>query len=276
MNFIDRFRLFRFFLCFGLIAPVLDADAHEDLDIGIASVALNKKCQAVIEVKNFGRDLPESFYQVVRPAYLVLEKGEQREELKSLRTLDRKRQLARTGGTLSVISRRTYAQNPKPIDAQMVLEGEFVDYGAANDRYRESMDCVPGQGQVAGEPIPDTQPDIFVETARIDPASCELEVRFGNLSSVGLTDHAWEEADGAYLMRMSLPAHERQEDVPLIRLDAQKRFTRGEPFLTYHMPLPRLDVEQWRIGLWRVLDERDFPNNQIDIPVPDACRATPR
>jgi len=253
-----------------------DLMAHEDLDIGIASVRLNKQCHAEIQVKNFGGDLPESFYMIVRPAYVTVQKGDQQEELKSLRTLDKKHALAKSQGTLTIISKKTYSGNPKPIDVQTQIEGPFIDFGAANSRLRESMDCVPGKGQVAGEPIPETQPDIYVETARIDPAKCELDIRFGNLSSVGLTDHAWDEADGVYLMSMSLPSHERQEDIPLIRLDPQKRFTRDEAWLTYHMPLPKLDVEQWRVGLWRVLDERDFPNNQIDIPVPDACRATPR
>jgi hypothetical protein len=275
MNFIKRLRLDRLCILLSLGFAASEAGAHEDLDIGIASVTLNKQCQAVIEVKNFGRDLPESFYQVVRPAYLVLEKGEKREEMKSLRTLDRKRQLARTGGTLTVISRHTYANNPKPVDVQILLEGEWVDYGAANDRRRESMDCVPGQGQIAGDAIPDTQPDIYVETARIDPESCTLEVTFGNLSSVGLVEQSWGE-NGAFLMTMTLPAHERQADIPLLRLDPQKQFTRSQPLLTWRAPVPRVDVERWRVGMWQVLNERDFPNNQIEIPMPEACRATPR
>lgn len=253
----------------------VEVGAHEDLDIGIDSITLNKQCQAVIQIKNYGRDLPESFYQVVRPAYVVLEKGERKEESKSLRTLDRKRDLARTGGTLAIISRRAYAHNPKPMDVQVVLEGEFIDYGAANDRRRESMDCVPGRGQVAGEAVPDTQPDIFVQTARIDPESCTLEVVFGNLSSVGLAEPSWDE-NGVFLMTMTLPAHERQADIPLHQLDPQKQFTRTQPLLTYHAAVPRVDVERWRVGLWQVLNERDFPNNQIEIPMPEACRATPR
>lgn len=274
MNFIDRV----VFCCFVLLSlgiAAAEVVAHEDLDIGIASVTLNKKCQAVIEVKNFGRDLPESFYQVVRPAYLVLEKGEQGEEMKSLRTLDRRRQLARSGGTLSVVSRRSYTDNPKPMDVRVLLEGEFIDYGAANDRRRESMDCIAGQGRIAGEAIPDTQPDIYVETARIDPQTCTLEVTFGNLSTVGLAEQSWHD-NGVVLMTMTLPAHERQPDVPLLRLDPQKQFTRGQPLLTWRSALPRLDVEHWRVGLWQVLNERDFPNNQIEIPMPEACRATPR
>lgn len=275
MNFIERLRLYRLLvvLSFGFAAG--EAGAHEDLDIGVSSVTLNKKCQAVIEVKNFGRDLPESFYHVVRPAYLVLEKGEQREELKSLRALDRKRRLAPTGGTLSIVSRHTYANNSKPMDVQVLSEGEFVDYGAANNRYRESMDCIPGQGQVAGDPIPDTQPDIYVKTARIDPETCTLEITFGNLSSIGLAEQSWGD-DGVFLMTMTLPDHERQADIPLLRLDPQKTFTRSQPLLSYRLPLSKLDVEHWRVGLWRVLDERDFPNNQIEIPMPEACRATPR
>lgn len=274
MNFINSIFI-PGFVALGLVSASVDAIAHEDLDIGISSIALNKKCQAVIEAKNFGRDLPESFYQAVRPAYLTLEKGGRREEFKSLRTLDRKRQLARSGGTLSVVSRKTYAANPKPIDVQMVLEGEFVDYGAANDRHRQSMDCIPGQGQIAGEAIPDTRPDIYVETARIDPQTCVLEITFGNLSSVGLAAQSWEE-NGVFLMTMALPAHERQPDIPLSKLDPEQHFTRGEPRLRYRLPVPRIDVERWRVGLWQVLDERDFPNNQIEIPMPEACRATPR
>ena len=64
--------------------------------------------------------------------------------------------------------------------------------------------------------------------------------------------------------------------VALAKLDPQKQFTRSEPWLIYRLPLPRTDVERWRVGLWQVLNERDFPNNQIEIPMPEACRATPR
>lgn len=253
-----------------LFAP--SAFTHEDLDIGIESVTLDKQCRALITVKNYGRDLPQSYYHAVRPAYLVLEKGEQREESKSLRTLDKSRALLPSGGTVQITSRRVYARNPKPMDIVIQLEGEFLDYGAANDRLKESLDCIPGQGQIAGEKIPDTQPDIVVRNARIDPQTCELQVRFGNLSNVGLDEGAWDTENGVFLMQLRLPSHEREPDIPLIQLDAEQKFTRHNAHLEYRRTLGQIPAEKWRVGLWRVLNERDFPNNQIEVPVPERCR----
>lgn len=247
--------------------------AHEDLDLGIESIQLDRKCRAQITLKNYGRELPESFYMAVRPAYIALAKGAAREELKSLRMLDKKRALLPTGGTLRITSRATYAANPEPFEAKILLEGEFLDYGSANDRVYESMDCVPGQGQIAGAKIPDTQPDIVVREARIDPETCELRVSFGNLSSIGLDAGAWEPESGVFLMQLALPAHERQPDIPLLQLDPERRFTRPSPQLDYTAPLSKVRAEKWRVGLWQVLNERDFPNNQSEIPVPEKCRA---
>jgi hypothetical protein len=248
------------------------ASAHEDLDIGIESVTLDKHCRMLITVKNYGRDLPESFYHAVRPAYLVLEKGKQREESKSLRTLDKGRALVASGGTLQIISRLTYAQNPKPVDIHIQMEGEFLDYGAANNGLKESLDCIPGRGHIAGEKIPDTQPDIVVQTARIDPESCELLVSFDNLSSVGLDEGAWDLEKGVFLMQLRLPSHEREPDISLRQLDPGQTFTRQNAHLEFRRSLTKISAEKWRVGLWRVLNERDFPNNQIEIPVPERCR----
>lgn len=247
--------------------------AHEDLDLGIESIQLDRNCRAQITLKNYGRDLPESFYMAVRPAYITLVKGAVREEFKSLRMLDKTRALLPTGGTLRLTSRNTYSANPAPAEVNILLEGEFLDYGSANDRVYESMDCIAGQGQIAGAKIPDTQPDIVVREARIDPERCELRVSFGNLSSIGLDAGAWDAANGVYLMQLALPDHERQADIPLARLDPEGRFTRSSPQLDYTAPLPKIRAEKWRVGLWQVLNERDFPNNQSEIPVPEKCRA---
>ena len=258
---------------FGLLALSQQAAAHEDLDLGIAAVELDRRCRAQITLKNYGRELPEAFYLSVRPAYVVLEKGGEQEEMNSLRALDKKRALQPTGGTLKIQSRKSFASNPKPMGVKIQLEGEFLDYGAANDALRESMDCVPGKGQIAGEKIPDTQPDIAVHTARIDPANCELTVRFHNLTSIGLAADAWDRDQGAFLMQLSLPSHERQPDIPLVVLDPQQRFTRQDSQLEYRVSLPKIAAEKWRGGLWQVAGERGFPHKQIEISLPEICRA---
>lgn len=247
--------------------------AHEDLDLGIDSVQLNEDCRARIDLKNYGRNLPESFYHAVRPAYISLEKGGSGEELQSLRALDKNRALAMTGGVLTIYSRNRYIDNPKPLAAKIIIEGEFVDYGAANDYFSKSMDCRKGVGQIEGDKIPDINPDIYVKFARIDPQNCELEIHFGNLSSIALGPGAWQPEIGVILMQLALPSHERQIDISLKTLDPLHQFTIADKDLEYRAPLPKMNAEKWRIGLWQIEGDRDFSNNQIEISIPEVCRA---
>lgn len=120
--------------------------AHDDLDLAIESIEYDEECRAIITIKNEGRDLPESFYQVVRPAFVVMEKGKQREEFKSLRTLDKQRALARSDGRLKIVSRTRFTQNPQSAKVTIHFEDEFIDYGAANNQLNGDVDCLAGKG----------------------------------------------------------------------------------------------------------------------------------
>lgn len=251
------------------------AAAHEDLDIGIADVSFDKQCYAHVQLVNKGRDLPESFYLTVNPAFFSIDKGEKREQGRSLRALDKSKQLQKEGGQLTVRSRTRFANIPSPMKIELHFLGEFLDYGAANNTLHKSIDCVPGRGQVAGDKIIPTAPDIAITHARIDPSQCQLEVTFTNLTNVPLTDEAWQDSDGAQLVITALDTHELQPPIALVTLDPEQHFTRTTPVLEWHSALPNRLVSRWRVGLWYVKGDNDFSNNQIDLAVPDGCRSAP-
>lgn len=248
------------------------AAAHEDIDIGIEGVRLDKQCYAHLQLVNAGRDIPESFYRTVNPAFFEINKGDMHEQGRSLRVLDKKKKLQKSGGRLEIRSRKKFARIPAPIKVNLHFLGEFLDYGAANDLLHESMDCIPGRGQIEGEKIIPTAPDITVTQARIDPADCQLQLSFTNLTGIALPDSSWQDQGGTQVMIMALDTHERLADIPLIELDPQRQFTRSAPTLNWQSPLPDRVSTRWRVGLWYVPGDSDFSNNQIDLTTPEACR----
>lgn len=259
-------------LPFWLLLFHMPAIAHEDLDLGIKDVWLDKQCYAHVQLVNAGRDLPESFYLTINPAFFEIHKGEQQEQGRSLRALDKKKKLQKTGGQIEVRSRTKFANNTTPISVQLHFMDEFLDYGGANNRLRKSMDCVPGKGQTTGEKIVPTQPDVAITRARIEPSECQLEITFTNLTGIPLDDSAWHETEGAIIMLMALDNHERLADISLIQLDPKQQFTHTTSTLEWRSPLPNKANQRWRLGLWRVQGDADFSNNQIDLDVPESCR----
>lgn len=266
---LSRFKLVCFVMFASLSAVV---SGHEDMDIGIESVVLDKQCYAQITLRNTGRDLPDGFYQTVNPAYLTITKGPAEEQLPSLRALDRNKVLQKTGGVLKVKSRQIYANIPEYMQIDFTAQGEFLDYGAANNQLLASLDCRPGDGQVSGLPIQYHQPDVAVLSAAIDVNSCILSVTFSNLTGVALADTAWGEADGVSVVQMNVDIHERVAAQSLASLDKDKVFTRGQDTLNWTSPLAKTTANIWRVGIWRVPEDRNFQNNQVDLVVPEQCR----
>lgn len=259
-------------LSFASLLLTVPAVAHEDLDIGIKDVWLDQQCYAHVQLVNAGRDLPESFYLTINPAFFEIRKGDQQEQGRSLRALDKRKKLQKTGGQLEVRSRTKFANNKTPISLQLHFMEEFLDYGGANNHLRKSMDCIPGEGQTSGEKIVPTQPDVAITRARIEPTECQLDITFTNLTGVALEDNAWHKTEGVTIMLMALDNHERVADTPLIELDPEQKFTRTTSHLQLRSPLPNRSSERWRLGLWRVQGDSDFSNNQIDLNVPESCR----
>lgn len=263
----------RLTLCsFWLLLFHMPAMAHEDLDIGINNIWLDEQCYAHVQLINAGRNLPESFYLTINPAFFEIHKGEQHEQGRSLRALDKRKKLLKTGGKIEIRSREKFANNSAPISVQLHFMDEFLDYGGANNRLRKSMDCIPGKGQTTGDKIIPTQPDVAITRARIDPQKCELEMTFTNLTGVPLPDSAWHKTEGVTIMLMALDNHERFADIPLVQFDPEQTFTHASPSLEWQSPLPDKSKPRWRLGLWRVQGDTDFSNNQVDLDVPESCR----
>ncbi len=246
--------------------------AHEDLDLAITQAQMLPSCHIQIQLQNVGHDLPDSFYATVTPAYLILEKGEQKERLRSLRALDKLRALQPLGGELIVVSKKVYANIPPALSVSLHYAEEFGDYGAGNNYWQAPMDCQPGKGFIPGDAIVDEQPDVAVADAAIDRNRCELVITLKNLSSIPLSKASWEVESGAYLMRQNLDDQTRAPDISLSELDVAKTFgTVKGASLVWRGPIPFPSANRLRVGLWRVLDDRDFSNNTVSLAVPNAC-----
>ncbi len=264
-----------FLALFVLVALSPICSAHDDVDIGIESIALDKSCKLNIVVKNYGYDLPDAFYQTINPAFITIKKGEAQETLKSLRALDKKKALKLKGGTLTLQSRTVYSKNPAPIYVATQFAEEFGDYGAGNNQRLESMDCIEGQGQMEGAPIIATQPDVAITDAFINPETCLLTIEASNLTDVPIDEASWNLESGVGLMSIDLKTHLQAQEIFLGAIDSQKTFTRSTSKIHWQGQLPFDDSLKMRISVWRVKGDRDFSNNSIELSVPNNCIKTP-
>ena len=258
-------------LCAGSCA---NCYGHDDLDLGIESVRLNTQCKVEIVIKNYGHDLPESFYQTINPAFLTIKKGDREETLHSLRALDKRRQLEKFGGSLKITSTETYAKMPSAITVAIEYAEEFGDYGGGNDRHIASMDCIAGRGQIEGAPIVYTQPDVAVVNARIDPQTCKMAIELENLTGIPLAKDSWLQEGGVGIMRLNLQTQTLAPEIPLVNLDPEKTFGEKGKRLSWETALPFTDAKSLRVGVWRVRDDLDFSNNTMELAVPNACETS--
>ena len=260
-----------FFLFVGCLLLIPWGHAHEDLDLGIARVYLDKHCRVNLTMVNSGHQLPYSFYQTVTPAYVQIKKGAIVERLRSLRALDRRQALKNLGGKLTLRSKMQYANMPEPIQLVIIYDEEFGDYGAGNNTWLESMDCEIGVGQIEGAPIVYTEPDVAITDARIDPKTCTLTIEVSNLTSIPLDDNAWNSDTGVSLMQLNLDTQQRAPDIPLLQLDPQKAFGHQTQHLRWQTKVPFKGAQRIRLALWRVLGDVDFSNNTVELAVPEGC-----
>lgn len=245
--------------------------AHEDIDIGIEEVRLNKNCIAEITLVNSGRTLPASFYRAGNSANIKIEKSNYVESLGSLRFLDKAKELSVNGGRLKIFSKKTYANMPQPIKVTLSFFDEFLDYGGDNNTKTEAIDCILGKGQIEGEKILPSQPDLTIEQAVINPQTCHIEAVFKNLTSVSLNKKAWDREHGAVVIQLDLETHVRLRDTLLIEFDPQKSFTKNVQSLPWKSRQPITGVRSLRIALWRVGGDSNFDNNHRDLNVPQSC-----
>ncbi len=246
--------------------------AHEDLDIGIAAVSLDKTCHVNITLQNAGPNLSESFYLTVNPGFITITKGEQREEFASLRKLDRKRVLLPAGGTLELRSKKIYAGNPHHLRIEFHAQGEFFDYEAENNVLLASMDCHPGEGQIAGAPIIYTQPDVAIGQVKIDPKTCAITANLFNTTAVAMPDSAWSKEEGVSLEQFDVDRSEHIATQALQDFDPNRQFTRSKQAWRWSSPLPATSAKRWRLAVWRVPEDLNFKNNTVEIDIPEECR----
>ena len=202
-------------LCFFSLNLIVCASAwgHEDFDLGISSLSFNNQCNPILELQNYGtRPLPATFYLAVNPAFIQLRKEAVGKPLvittKSISALDKKRALLQPGGKLRIELPQSISNNPTPLSAQLMVQGEFWDYGQANDTRLLAEDCVVGKGPIPGTPLPQAPADLSITEAHAE--GCKVTLTLANLNKGFLQNSAYSE-DPAGALVVSVYEHQQEK-----------------------------------------------------------------
>ncbi len=241
--------------------------AHYSIDFSFNKIWMDKECHINMEIKNYSDHLPHSFYNRKNSARIEISKGHINETLNSLAELDEKRLLAKTNGTLQLRSKKSYIGITAPLTVKLITKEGFINTQPSNNNKVISMDCKLGKGQIPGDKIIATEPDISISNARLKLNTCTLHFTMKNLNTVALPDKAWEGLSGVILMQKNLHSNIREQDIPLSQLDPKRHFTRKAQIQQIKIPIPS-GIESLRIGVWQVPGDTNFGNNHIDIAIP--------
>lgn len=256
-------------LCFFSLNFIICASAwgHEDFDLGISSLTFNNQCKPIIELQNYGtRALPATFYLAVNPAFIQLRKEAEGKPLvissKSISALDKKRALLQPGGKLRIELPQSISNNPTPLSAQLMVQGEFWDYGQANDTRLLAEDCVVGKGPIPGTPLPQAPADLSITEAHAE--GCKVTLTLANLNKGFIQNSAYSE-DPAGALVVSVYEHQQEKRLPSIllkELDPNKTLLTGSANLTL-----KLGPGHYTVSLWQAQGDGNFANNHKDVDV---------
>ncbi|HEY7772216.1 MAG TPA: hypothetical protein VIC26_03485 [Marinagarivorans sp.] len=245
--------------------------AHYYLDFSIDNVWLDKQCHLNIEVSNQGEGVPAHFYFSEAPVSVAIEKGDQSEAPLSLTKIDKKQRLVKHGGKVLVKSTQAYPQNPKPVTVSFRYGEEYGDYNQRNNRQIKAIDCELGKGEVAGEPIVYTQPDIAINQINVDAKHCQIHLTLENKTRVPLNADAWGE-QGIRIVQKNLQEGSILTRTLLGTLDPEQALNKTSEPLTLTLPIPKTRDDHISINVWYVQNDYDFHNNAIDYSPPRNCR----
>lgn len=260
-------RLFAF-VC--LCVPGI-SQAHFYVDFGLGTAWFDTECRAHITVINHGDGVPEYFHKQHKPVLLHITKGTQTAAEISVTEADKKQALTKMDGKVEIITEEVFANNPKPIRAHFSFAEEYGDYNQKNDHLELPIDCKPGQGQIAGDPIVYHQPDVYFEDAFINTKNCTIELVVGNRTKIPLTEMAWDTKNGVQIIQKNPATGKLLQNVFLTKLDPQQDFTQTTQQFTATLPIIKSKEQDTTFAIWYVKDDLEFSNNVKTLKIPRVC-----
>ncbi|MEY4589064.1 MAG: hypothetical protein RL497_1140 [Pseudomonadota bacterium] len=247
--------------------------SHEDFDLGISQLTFNEACHPVITLKNYGtRALPDTFYQAKNPAFISFKKATLNQgsplvfNSKPLNSLDKNKKLKQPGGSLSFEVPEEISNNPAPLTAQLMVQGEFWDYGQNNDLIHLAADCTLGKGMIPGSPLPQPPADLGLVSA-VAAGNCQVNFKIVNLNRGRIQDSAYD-TDPTRALVISAYERRLQKRLPSIllnTLDQTKTLSAGVANLTLKLP-----KGEYTLSVWQAQGDENFANNHQDVRV-SAC-----
>ncbi|MDZ7924587.1 MAG: hypothetical protein U5M23_11080 [Marinagarivorans sp.] len=261
----------RYLLLLLLSVSMPKAHSHAYMDFGIEDVWLDKKCHLNVAIKNLGGALPTHFYFADQPTIINIKKGEQAEQSLSFSKLDRRRLLASDNGELVIKSKTVFVNNATPVTVELKYGEEFGDFNQHNDSATRAMDCRIGKGQIAGDAIVYTAPDVAIDQISIDAQSCFLNIDLSNKTGIVLQNNAWDEKNGVAIVIKNNDTGDIRLAIPLLSLDPKKEFTLATQTLRWRSDIAITQMQHANVAVWYVVGDGDFSNNERIIDVPEKC-----
>lgn len=264
-----QFTVIWFALCFY---PAFPAHAHEDIDIGIAEARYDEQCRAVVTLRNEGRTLPDFFYTTLGPYVQVLA-GKKHLGLFEIYELDKDRRLLSTGEETTFVAGKGGKSLPDPLKVVINIRGHWIDYNEKNNTLTKAVGCKPGQGETAGRPEKPKFADLKIASLDIDKKTCLATVVIENVNNVPLSKAAWDSDNGVTLVSINADSREHRPAVPISELDPKKKLAKRGRKIVWKDKNPVTGMEKILFGIWQVPNDPDFQNNNLQVDVPEECRA---
>lgn len=254
---------------FSVAAP--QAYSHAYMDLAISELWLDNECHLNVKIINEGGSLPDHFYFSAEPAKLHIAKGQQQETSGSFSQLDSQRKLTTDQNSLIIKSTTVFANNAKPVTATIHYGTEFGDFNQRNDSLTRAMNCQIGVGQMAGDAVEYSTPDIAIGHVSINEDSCKLKLELINKTGVALSANSWSAEQGVALMIKDTDTGKRKHFTALATIDPKKQFTRKAQALSWQSDFEITQIQHATVAIWYVTGDNDFANNEQTIDVPPKC-----
>lgn len=261
-------RIILFVLC---LLPAVSATAHEDIDLGVTQAGYDDQCRAVVTLQNTGRALPDFFYNTLGP-FVEVFAGKKRLELHELYDLDEGEQLKSVGGQLTFTAGRGGVPLDGALKVEIRIRGHWIDYNEKNNTLTKTVGCEPGKGEIAGTAEKPRFADLKTASVDIDKKTCLATVTIENVNGVSLPKTAWNRDNGVTLISIDAGTREHRPDVPMSALDAGEKLAHGEKKIIWRDKNPVTGMDKIIFGIWRVPNDPDFENNNLEVDVPAECR----
>jgi hypothetical protein len=220
----------------------------------------------MLTIKNFGsRALPKTFYLAQNPAYIELRKDGAKPLVinsKSLSLLDTKKSLKQPGGQLHMEVPESFVANPAPLQARLLVQGEFWDYGQKNDTAVLAEDCVVGKGGKPGHALPRGPADLALTINSINGCSVEFTITNRNQGIIQADAYGQDSDQSIVISPYNNTTQTRLPPILLKDLDKRKSLLTGKAKVKLTLP-----NANYTLSLWQAKDDGDFSNNHQSVAI---------